>query len=255
MTDRLPGQVALVTGATSGFGAATARAFAREGAHVVLAGRRRDRLEALAAELEGRALPLVLDVRDRGAVEAAVAGLAPPFDAVDVLVNNAGLALGLEPAHRASLDEWDQMIETNCRGLVTVTRAVLPGMVERGRGHVVNLGSVAGTYPYPGGNVYGATKAFVHQFSLNLRADLIGTAVRVTVVEPGMAETEFSLVRFQGDADKAAAVYRGVQPLTPDDVADAIVWCATRPPHVNVNVVELMPTQQAFSPFNIHRTS
>jgi 3-hydroxy acid dehydrogenase/malonic semialdehyde reductase len=253
MTDRQAGQVALVTGATSGFGAATARAFARLGARVVLAGRRRDRLEALAGELGDRALPLLLDVRDRGAVERAVAGLAPPFDAIDVLVNNAGLALGLEPAHRASPDEWDQMIDTNCRGLVTVTRAILPGMVERGRGHVVNVGSVAGTYPYPGGNVYGATKAFVHQFSLNLRADLSGTGVRVTVVEPGMAETEFSLVRFGGDAEKAAAVYRGVQPLTPDDVAEAIVWCATRPPHVNVNAVELMPTQQAFSPFHFHR--
>jgi 3-hydroxy acid dehydrogenase/malonic semialdehyde reductase len=146
------------------------------------------------------------------------------------------------------------MIDTNCRALATVTRAVLPGMVERGRGHVVNVGSVAARYPYPGGNVYGATKAFVHQFSLNLRADLLGTPVRVTVIEPGMAETEFSLVRFQGDATRAAAVYRGVQPLSADDVAEAIVWCVTRPGHVNVNVVELMPTQQAFSPFNIHRT-
>src|SRR5512134_959022 len=227
MTDRLPGQVALVTGATSGFGAATARAFAREGAHVVLAGRRRDRLEALAAELDGRALPLVLDVRDRAAVEAAVAGLAPPFDAVDVLVNNAGLALGLEPAHRASLDEWEQMIDTNCRGLVTMTRAVLPGMVARGRGHVVNVGSVAGSYPYPGGNVYGATKAFVRQFTLNLRADLLGTGVRATAVEPGMAETEFSLVRFGGDAARAAKVYEGVKPLSGADVADAILWCLT----------------------------
>lgn len=253
MTPPLSGRVALVTGATSGFGAATARAFAREGAHVVLAGRRADRLESLAAELGPWALPLVLDIRDRAAVEAAVAGLPPPFASIDVLVNNAGLALGLEPAHRASLDEWEQMIETNCKGLVTVTRTILPGMVERGRGHVVNMGSVAGTYPYPGGNVYGATKAFVHQFSLNLRADLLGTPVRVTVVEPGMAETEFSLVRFQGDAAKAASVYRGVQPLYADDVAGAILWCATLPPHVNVNVLELMSVQQAFSPFAIHR--
>jgi 3-hydroxy acid dehydrogenase/malonic semialdehyde reductase len=253
MDERLSGQVALVTGAGSGFGTATARAFARAGAHVVLAGRRADRLEALAAELAPRALPIVLDVRDRSAVEAALGALPPPFASVGVLVNNAGLALGLEPAHRASLDEWEQMIDTNCKGLVTMTRAILPGMVERGRGHVVNVGSVAGSYPYPGGNVYGATKAFVRQFSLNLRADLLGTPVRVTCIEPGMAETEFSLVRFGGDAQRASKVYEGVEPLSADDVADAILWCTTRPPHVNVNVVELMPVQQAFSPFALHR--
>jgi 3-hydroxy acid dehydrogenase/malonic semialdehyde reductase len=170
-----------------------------------------------------------------------------------VLVNNAGLALGLEPAHRASLDDWETMIDTNCKGLVTCTRALLPGMVERGRGHVVNIGSVAASYPYPGGNVYGATKAFVQQFALNLRADLLGTGVRVTVVEPGMAETEFSLVRFQGDAARAKDVYAGIHPLSADDVADAVTWCVTRPPHVNVNRVEVMPTQQAFSPFAVHR--
>jgi 3-hydroxy acid dehydrogenase/malonic semialdehyde reductase len=192
-------------------------------------------------------------VRDRGAIEAAVAGLPEPFAAVDVLVNNAGLALGLEPAQRASLDEWDTMISTNCRGVVTVTRAVLPGMVERNRGHVVNIGSVAGTYPYPGGNVYGATKAFVRQFTLNLRADLLGTAVRATSIEPGMAETEFSLVRFQGDAARASKVYEGVEPLSGEDVAEAILWCLSLPAHVNVNAIELMPVQQAFSPFAISR--
>jgi 3-hydroxy acid dehydrogenase/malonic semialdehyde reductase len=170
-----------------------------------------------------------------------------------VLVNNAGLALGLEPAQRASLDEWDTMIATNCRGLVTMTRAVLPGMVERDRGHVVNVGSVAGTYPYPGGNVYGATKAFVRQFTLNLRSDLLGTAVRATSIEPGMAETEFSLVRFGGDAAKAAKVYEGVKPLEGADVAEAVLWCVSLPAHVNVNAVELMPVQQAFAPFAIHR--
>jgi len=247
------GKVALVTGATAGFGAATAEALLGAGARVIAAGRRQERLEALASRHAGRVHPLLLDVRDRGAVEAALRGLPPAFAAVDVLVNNAGLALGLEPAQRASLDEWETMIATNCTGLVTVTRAVLPGMVERNRGHVVNLGSIAGTYPYPGGNVYGATKAFVRQFSLNLRADLLGTAVRVTAVEPGMAQTEFSLVRFGGDAARAEKVYEGVTPLSGEDVADAILWCVTRPPHVNVNSVELMPTQQAFGPLAVSR--
>ncbi|WP_242338010.1 MULTISPECIES: SDR family oxidoreductase [unclassified Anaeromyxobacter] len=249
----LDGKVALVTGATAGFGAACAEALLRAGARVVATGRREDRLEALAARGGGRVHPLVLDVRDRGAVEAAISGLPPGFAAIDVLVNNAGLALGLEPAQRASLDEWETMIATNCTGLVTVTRAVLPGMVERNRGHVVNLGSVAGSYPYPGGNVYGATKAFVRQFSLNLRADLLGTAIRVTSIEPGMAETEFSLVRFGGDAERAKKVYEGVTPLSGEDVADAIVWCVTRPAHVNVNALELMPVQQAFAPFAVSR--
>ena len=249
----LEGTTALVTGATAGFGRAIALRLAREGARVVVSGRRADRLVALAKEIGPAALAVVLDVRDRQAVEAAAAALPAPFGSVDVLVNNAGLALGLEPAQRASLDEWETMIDTNCRGLVTCTRALLPGMVARGRGHVVNIGSVAGSYPYPGGNVYAATKAFVHQFSLGLRADLLGTPVRVTSIEPGMAETEFSLVRVQGDAEKARRPYQGVVPLSADDVADAVAWCVTRPPHVNVNVMELMPVQQAFSPFAIHR--
>ncbi|HET9598125.1 MAG TPA: SDR family oxidoreductase [Anaeromyxobacteraceae bacterium] len=249
----LEGTTALVTGATAGFGRAIALRLAREGARVVLAGRRADRLAALAREIGEAAHPLTLDVRDRAAVEGMMAGLPSRFSAVDILVNNAGLALGLEPAQRASLDEWETMIDTNCRGLVTCTRAVLPGMVERGRGHVVNIGSVAGSYPYPGGNVYGATKAFVHQFSLNLRADLLGTHVRVTCLEPGMAETEFSLVRFGGDAGRAKTVYHGVAPLSADDVAETALWCLTRPPHFNVNTMEIMPVQQAFSPFAIHR--
>jgi 3-hydroxy acid dehydrogenase/malonic semialdehyde reductase len=253
MPTTLEKSVALVTGATSGFGVAIAERLAAEGARVVLAGRRRDRLDALAARLGERAHAVALDVRDRAAVERAVAGLPGPFAAIDVLVNNAGLALGLEPAPRASLDDWETMIDTNCKGLVTCTRAVLPGMVERNRGHVVNIGSVAASYPYPGGNVYGATKAFVHQFSLNLRSDLLGTDVRVTSLEPGMAETEFSLVRFQGDAAKAKGVYQGVQPLRAEDVADAVAWCVTRPRHVNVNVMELMCVQQAFGNFAIHR--
>ena len=252
MTLPLESRVAFVTGATSGFGAAIAERFVREGARVVICGRRGERLAELSKKLVDAALPLVLDVRHRAAVESAVAALPPAFGAVDVLVNNAGLALGLEPAHQASLDDWETMIDTNCRGLVTCTRALLPGMVARDRGHVVNVGSVAASYPYPGGNVYGATKAFVHQFSQNLKAELLGTKVRVTVVEPGMAETEFSLVRLR-DAEKARAVYAGVHPLTAEDIAEAVQWCVTRPPHVNVNVIEVMPTQQAFGPFAVHR--
>src|SRR6202451_3239249 len=218
-----------VTGASSGFGAAVARRFAADGARVVVAARRAARVGDLASELGLGVLPLTLDVRDRSAVAAAVAGLPEEFAAIDVLVNSAGLALGLNPAQGADLDDWDQMIDTNCKGLVYCTRAILPGMVPRGRGHVISLGSVAGTYPYPGGNVYGASKAFVHQFSLNLRSDLHGTGVRVTCVEPGMADTEFSLTRFGGDRAQADAVYAGMHPLPPDDIAESIHWAATLP--------------------------
>lgn len=245
--------VALITGATSGFGAACARRFAADGVALVLVGRRADRLEQLQRELSVPVLPLSLDVRDREAVAAALSALPPPFAAVDVLVNNAGLALGLEPAEQANLDNWDTMIDTNLKGLLYVTRAVLPGMVERDRGHLVQLGSVAGSYPYPGGNVYGGTKAFVHQLSLGLRADLVGRRIRITSVEPGMAETEFSEVRFGGDKDRARAVYRGLTALSADDVADAIHWAVTRPAHVNINRIELMPTMQAFGPFAVSR--
>jgi 3-hydroxy acid dehydrogenase / malonic semialdehyde reductase len=244
----------LVTGASAGFGAAIVRRFAGDGARVVACARRADRLSALASELGDRVLAIELDVRDRAAVEFAVAELPPAFAAIDVLVNNAGLAKGLEPAQRANLDDWDQMVDTNCKGLVYLTRAVLPGMVARGRGHVINLGSVAGSYPYPGGNVYGASKAFVHQFSLNLRSDLHGTGVRVTCVEPGMAGgTEFSTVRFDGDQDRARAVYAGVEPLRPEDVAESVHWVASLPPHVNVNTIEIMALAQSFAPFQIHR--
>jgi 3-hydroxy acid dehydrogenase/malonic semialdehyde reductase len=247
-------KIAFVTGASTGFGAAVARRFAAEGARVVASARRADKLKDLASELGDHVLPLELDVRDRAAVQAAVDGLPAEFAAVDVLVNNAGLALGLQPAHRADLDEWERMIETNCTGLVYCTRAVLPGMVERGTGHVINIGSVAGTYPYPGGNVYGATKAFVHQFSLNLRSDLHGTGVRVTNIEPGMVGgTEFSKVRFAGDSEKADAVYEGMQPLTAEDVAESVYWAAAQPPHVNVNTIELMPVAQSFAPFQVYR--
>jgi 3-hydroxy acid dehydrogenase/malonic semialdehyde reductase len=252
MTTSQPG-IVFVTGASSGFGAAVARRFASSGARVVAAARRTDRLEDLSAEFGPQILPVTLDVRDRGAVAAAVALLPPEFADIDVLVNNAGLALGLGPAQDADLDEWDQMIDTNCKGLTYCTRAILPGMVARGRGHVINLGSVAGSYPYPGGNVYGGTKAFVHQFSLNLRSDLHGTGVRVTCVEPGMADTEFSTVRFGGDKAQADTVYAGMQPMTSGDIAEAIYWAATQPPHVNVNRIELMATAQSFAPFQVAR--
>jgi 3-hydroxy acid dehydrogenase/malonic semialdehyde reductase len=250
-----PQGTVFVTGASSGFGAAVARRFAAAGNNVVAAARRGDRVGELAAEFGPKVLPLILDVRDRAAVDAAVSALPDEFKAIDVLVNNAGLALGLNPAQDADLDDWDQMIDTNCKGLVYCTRAILPGMVARGRGHVINLGSVAGTYPYPGGNVYGGTKAFVHQFSLNLRSDLHGTGVRVTCVEPGMADTEFSLVRFDGDQSKAGQVYQGMQPMTADDIAGAICWAASLPQHVNVNVIELMATAQSFAPFQVARNA
>jgi 3-hydroxy acid dehydrogenase / malonic semialdehyde reductase len=252
MTSTQPGTV-FVTGASSGFGTAIARRFAAAGARVVATARRADRLKDLAAELGPRVLPVALDVRDRAAVSEVVGGLPAEFADVDVLVNNAGLALGLGPAQEADLDDWEQMIDTNCKGVAYCTRAVLPGMVARRRGHVVSLGSVAGSYPYPGGNVYGGSKAFVRQFSLNLRSDLHGTGVRVTCVEPGMADTEFSLVRFGGDDTRADAVYAGMQPLTAGDVAEAVYWAATLPAHVNVNTLELMPVAQSFGNFQVAR--
>jgi NADP-dependent 3-hydroxy acid dehydrogenase YdfG len=254
MSDR-DSHVVFITGASSGFGAAIARRFAKDGARLVLAARRTDRLDALARELDAPVHTVTLDVRDRAAVEGAVASLPAEFAAISILVNNAGGALGLEPAHEANLDDWDTMVDTNCKGLMYVTRAVLPGMVARDRGHVINLGSVAGTYPYPGGNVYGASKAFVEQFSLDLRADLAGRRVRVTNIEPGMAETEFSLVRFKGDEAKARAVYQGFPPLTADDIAEAVHWCATLPAHVNVNRLELMSVMQSFAGFSVKRGS
>jgi 3-hydroxy acid dehydrogenase/malonic semialdehyde reductase len=240
--------IVLVTGATAGFGAAIARRFVHAGHRVIAAGRRAERLAALEAELgEDRLLPLALDVRDRGGVGAAVAGLPAEWAELDVLVNNAGLALGLDPAQRADLDAWDTMVDTNNKGLMYMTRAVLPGMVARDRGHVINMGSVAALYPYPGGNVYGATKAFVKQFSLNLRADLFGTSVRVTDIEPGLVGgSEFSVVRFGGDAARAAGIYEGTDPLVPEDVAEAVFWVATLPPRVNINTLELMPVCQSF---------
>ena len=247
--------IVLVTGATSGFGASIARRFAREGHRIIATGRRTERLVALAGELgDAVALTLPLDVRDRAAVERAIAGLPPELSAIDLLINSAGLARGLEPAQRASLDDWDEMVDTNVKGLMAMTFSVLPGMVARDRGHVVNLGSTAGHWPYPGANVYGATKAFVHQFSLNLRADLLGTKVRVTVVDPGMVGgTEFSNVRFHGDDARAAQVYAGTDPLLPEDIAETVYWIATLPARVNVNAIELMPVGQAFAGLAVSR--
>jgi 3-hydroxy acid dehydrogenase/malonic semialdehyde reductase len=242
-----------VTGASAGFGEAIVRRFATGGARVVATARRLSKLQDLTDDLGPQVLPLELDVRDQAAVADTIDTLPAEFADVDILVNNAGLALGLEPAQDADLADWEQMLDTNCRGLFSCTHAVLPGMISRERGHIVNMGSIAGTYPYPGGNVYGATKAFVHQFSLNLRSDLHGTGVRVTCVEPGMSETEFSLVRFGGDERKASAVYEGTQPLRADDVAETVHWITSLPAHVNVNTIELMPVAQSFGPFQVHR--
>ena len=246
--------IVFITGATAGFGLATARKFAKDGAKIIGTGRRKERLDELKKEFGENFLPLPFDVGHRSEVEQAIAGLPPEFAAVDILVNNAGGAIGLDPAQSAHLDDWDKMIDSNIKGLLYCTRLLLPGMVERNRGHIINIGSTAAEWPYPGGNVYGAAKAFVYQFSNNLRADLLGKAVRVTDIEPGLAGgTEFSEVRFKGDKQKAAAVYQGTQALTADDVADAIHWVATRPAHVNVNVMQIMPTMQAFGPMAVHR--
>jgi 3-hydroxy acid dehydrogenase/malonic semialdehyde reductase len=248
----------LITGATAGFGEATARRFLSHGHQVIAVGRRIERLNALKASLpesqKAKLLTMVVDVCDSAKVDNLAASLHAEFANVTVLVNNAGLALGLEPAHKASLSDWDRMIDTNIKGLVHMSRAFLPGMVERKCGHIINVGSVAGLYPYPGSNVYGSTKAFVKQFSLNLRADLIGTPLRVTCVEPGLSSgTEYSNVRFKGDDAKAEKVYEGVQALSADDIAEAIYWSATLPPHMNINALEVMPVQQSFAGTTIHR--
>ncbi|MES2117364.1 MAG: SDR family NAD(P)-dependent oxidoreductase [Pseudomonadota bacterium] len=248
--------IVFITGATAGFGAAMARTFAGHGHRVIISGRRVERLQALAAELGAAALPVELDVTDQASVDAALAALPADWQPIDVLINNAGLALGTSPAHEASLADWQTMIATNCAGLVAMTRAILPSMVARGTGTVINIGSTAGAYPYPGGNVYGATKAFVEQFTLNLRADLVGTGVRATNLAPGLCGgTEFSNVRMKGDDAAAAKVYEGTVPLTADDIANTAYWIATLPPHVNINNIEIMPTCQGFGPFAIKRTA
>jgi 3-hydroxy acid dehydrogenase/malonic semialdehyde reductase len=245
----------LVTGASAGFGAAMARRFVRDGHRVIAAARRAGRLQALRAELGDALLPLSLDVTDAAAVAALPGSLPPDWQDVDVLVNNAGLAIGLDPAQKADLAGWDRMVAVNVTGLMHMTRALLPGMVARNSGHVINLSSTAAIYPYPGGHVYGASKAFVTQFSLNLRADLVGTGVRVTDIEPGLVGgTEFSVNRFGGDTARAGAVYAGTVPLTADDIAEAAAWVVALPPHMNVNRMELMPTCQAPGPLAIKRS-
>ena len=234
-------RTALVTGATAGFGAAITHRLVRDGWRVVATGRRQERLDELSAELGESVFILRLDVTDAQAVAALPATLPAEWRDIDALVNNAGLALGLDPAQSAAIEDWDRMVATNVTGLIHVTRALLPGMVTRDSGHVVNLGSIAATYPYPGGHVYGATKAFVKQFSLNLKADLVGTGVRVTDIEPGLCGgTEFSAVRFGGDTERAAAVYQGTTPLTAEDIAEAVAWVLHLPAHVNINRIEMM---------------
>ncbi|MDE8346553.1 MAG: SDR family NAD(P)-dependent oxidoreductase [Acidocella sp.] len=244
----------LITGASAGFGAAFARRFITDGHRVIATARRTDRLDALCAELGDHLHPARLDVTDPAAVAGFIETLPAAWRQIDVLVNNAGLALGLSPAWEAKLEDWDTMIATNITGLTHVTRAILPGMVARNDGIILNLGSVAGEYPYPGGHVYGATKAFVRQFSLNLRADLAGKNIRVTDMEPGMVMgSEFSKVRFGGDDSKAEAVYAGTQSLTPEDIAESAAWLISLPAHMNVNRIEMMPTCQASGPFAVKR--
>lgn len=247
--------IVFITGATAGFGAAMARTFVQNGHKVLISGRREDRLQALSAELGAAARALVLDVTDKASIKAALDSLPAEWQQIDVLINNAGLALGVTPAHESSLEDWDTMIATNCSGLVAMTRAILPSMVARGSGTVINLGSVAGDTPYPGGNVYGATKAFVEQFTLNLRADLVGTGVRATNLAPGLCGgTEFSNVRLKGNDAAAAKVYEGTEPLTAEDIANTAYWIATLPPHININRIEMMPTCQGYGPLNIKRS-
>jgi serine 3-dehydrogenase (NADP+) len=245
-------RTALITGATAGFGAAAARRFIAGGWRVIGTGRRADRLDELHQELGAAFHPAVFDVRDSAAIDAALAALPADFAAIDCLVNNAGLALGTAPAQSASLTEWQTMIDTNVTALATVTHRLLPHLIER-RGAVINLSSIAASYPYPGGNVYGGTKAFVRQFSLGLRSDLAGTGVRVCSVEPGMAESEFTLVRTHGNQEAYDRLYAGARPLQPEDVAETLFWIANLPPHMNINSIELMPVSQSFAPFQIAR--
>jgi serine 3-dehydrogenase len=252
----LKDKIVFVTGASSGIGEATARAFAGLGARLLLCARRHERIEKLARtltnEYKAPVLTFRLDVRDQTAVDGAVAGLPAEWRAVEVLVNNAGLSRGLDKLPGGLLSDWEEMIDTNVKGLLYVTRAVLPGMLERGRGHVINIGSVAGLEVYPAGNVYCATKFAVRALTKGLRLDLNATPIRISEVAPGMVETEFSLVRFHGDSERAAKVYQGLTPLGPADIADAVVWCATRPLHVNVSDIVIWPTAQASTTL-VHR--
>ena len=242
----------LITGASAGFGKALAERLVANGHQVIGCARRLDKLNALAETLGEAFLPVVMDVSDTAAIPQIIADLPDNFKQIDVLVNNAGLALGTEPAHKANLDDWMRMTDTNVKGLMALTHAVLPAMVARDSGYVINVGSIAGSWPYYGGNVYGATKAFVKQFSLNLRADLIGTQVRVTNLEPGnVAGTEFSNVRYHGDDDKAAKVYDGFKTMTGDDIGDILLWLIESPAHINVNRLEVMPVAQTYNGLTI----
>ncbi|MFC6203121.1 SDR family NAD(P)-dependent oxidoreductase [Psychrobacter urativorans] len=242
----------LITGASAGFGEALAKLLVAKGHKVIGCARRLDRLNALAEDLGELFLPVVMDVTDIAAIPKILADLPADFKQIDVLVNNAGLALGTEPAHNSDLADWTRMVDTNVKGLMAVTHAVLPAMVERNSGYIINVGSIAGNWPYYGGNVYGATKAFVKQFSLNLRADLLGTQVRVTNLEPGnIAGTEFSNVRYHGDDDKAAKVYSGFKNMTGDDIGDILLWLIESPAHINVNRLEVMPVAQTYNGLTI----
>jgi serine 3-dehydrogenase len=254
---KLSNKTVFITGASSGIGRSTARAFANEGVRLLLCARREERLEELKSELlaEHPGLPvhtLELDVRDQKAVESSLAGLPVEWQAIDILVNNAGLSRGLDPFQSSLVSDWDEMIDTNVKGLLYVSRAIVPGMIERHRGHVINVGSIAGHEVYPKGHVYSATKHAVNAITKGMRLDLVDTPIKVTTVDPGLVETEFSIVRFHGDEAKANAVYKGLQPLTPDDIAETIVWCATRPAHVQIAEVIIFPSAQASS-MHVHR--
>jgi NADP-dependent 3-hydroxy acid dehydrogenase YdfG len=254
---RLTNKIVFITGASSGIGRATANAFAQEGANLLLCARRAERLDELKTELASkypsiRVLTIELDVRDQEGVSSELQNLPADWQRIDILVNNAGLSRGLDPLHEGSIDDWDEMLDTNVKGLLYVTRAVLPDMVARGRGHVINIGSIAGHEVYPRGNVYCASKHAVDAITRGMRMDLLGTGVKVTTVDPGLVETEFSKVRFHGDEVKANAVYKGLQPLTPDDIAETVLWAATRPAHVQIAEVIVFPSAQASS-MHVHR--
>ena len=246
--------IVLITGATSGIGKSCAEFFSKKGYKTILIGRRKKRLISISKKLKKPSLPLQLDVRDKKEVFKTISELPKNFEKISVIINNAGLAWGVEPAQDADLKKWETMIDTNCKGLIYMTKAVLPDLIKRNNGHIINIGSVAGTYPYSGGNVYGGTKSFVKQFSLGLKSDLLGTKIRITNIEPGMTNTEFSKIRYSGDKKKADKVYEKMSPLTGLDIAETIYWCVKRPKHVNINSVELMPLQQGFNFFAVSRT-
>lgn len=246
--------IIFITGATAGFGAAMVKRFINNGHKVIATGRRIERLATLKTEYGEKIHTLAMDVTDKKQVEDSIDNLPEEWKQIDVLINNAGLALGTAPVQNATLSDWETMVQTNINGLLYCTHKILPGMVARNSGQIINLGSVAGEFPYAGGNIYGATKAFVHQLSLNMRADLLGTKIRVTNIEPGMCNTEFSEVRFKGDKSMADSVYTGIEALSADDIAETIEWVMTRPAHVNVNVISIMPVQQAYAGFAVNRT-